>query len=199
MIIQTDKPLAKRNAHDFYPTPRYICDRALDLLDWNWKDSVDYKPFILDPGCGTGVWGQAALARWPQATVDGVEIRDVPLPTGYRYIFRGDFRLQDTGLDYDLVIGNPPFAFAEQFVRVGLANLKLHGYLLYLLPLQFLEGEKRRTGLFRHLPPREVHIAGRVSFTGNGKSDNTPYAIYIWQQGWVGTPSLKWMKQGKGK
>ena len=197
-IIQTDKPLRKRSAYDFYPTPRAFCDEALELLDWNWRDSSDWKPNILDPGCGTGVWGQAALDRWPHAMVDGVEIRDVESPAGYRYLYRGDFRLMDTGLDYDLIIGNPPFVYAESFVRVGLDNLKTDGgYMLYLLPLSFLASKGRARGLFRHHPPMEVHVAHRVSFTGNGKSDNTEYAVYIWKQGWTGTPSLKWMLRSK--
>jgi len=200
-IIQTNKPLKKRSAYDFYPTPRPFCDEALELIHfqtWNvFKDGYVPELHILDPGCGTGVWGQAALDRWPHAVVDGVEIRDVDTPAGYRYLYRGDFRLQDTGMDYDLIIGNPPFVYAESFVRVGLDNLKADGLMLYLLPLSFLASKGRARGLFRHHPPMEVHVAHRVSFTGNGKSDNTEYAVYIWKQGWKGTPSLKWMLRSK--
>jgi len=191
-IIQTDKPLQKRHEHDFYPTPRAFCDEALTLLP-----AKRASQRILDPGCGDGIWGQAALWRWPNAIVDGVEIRDVPLPKGYRYRFAGDFRLMDHGLDYDLIIGNPPFKYAESFVRIGLENLKADGMMLYLLPLSFLASKGRAKGLFRHAPPMEVHVAHRVSFTGNGKSDNTEYAIYIWKKGWMGTPSLKWMLRSK--
>jgi len=192
-IIQTNKPLRKRSAYDFYPTPRAFCDEALELLP-----AYPFDPrLILDPGCGTGVWGQAAISRWQPVIVDGVEIRDVPVPEGYRYLYRGDFRLQDTGMDYDLIIGNPPFVYAESFVRVGLDNLKSDGMMLYLLPLSFLASKGRARGLFRHHPPLEVHVAHRVSFTGNGKSDNTEYAVYIWRQGWKGTPSLKWMLRSK--
>lgn len=195
-IIQTDKPLAPRRDHDFYPTPSLFCERALSLL----PSFLSEQPLrILDPGCGTGVWGQAAKRRWPHAVIDGVEIRDVDTPQGYRTMYRGDFRLQDTGMDYHLIIGNPPFKYAEAFVRVGMANLIQNGHMLFLLPLQFLESEGRRVGLFREYPPREVHVAGRISFSGNGKVDNTAFAVYIWQQGWNGTPSLKWMQQGKLK
>lgn len=189
-IIQTAKPLEKRRAHDFYPTPRAFCDEALPLSGVLLSE----QPLrILDPGCGTGVWGQAAKARWPHAVVDGVEIRDVEKPEGYRYLYRGDFRLQDTGMDYHLIIGNPPFIYAESFVRVGLNNLSEDGLMLYLLPLSFLASKGRAKGLYRHMPPMEVHVAHRVSFSGNGKVDNTDYAVYIWKRGWKGETSLKWM------
>lgn len=201
MIIQTNKPLAKRHDHDFYATPREFCDRALAMLDpllgMEWLAVFkDPKPSlrILDPGCGAGVWGQAAKARWTGAIVDGVEIRDVPTPDGYRWIYRGNFLLMDHGLEYDLVIGNPPYFYAEPFVRVGLANTRQDGLLLYLLPLRFLEGKRRAKGLFRDFPPREVWVAGRVPFLGTKKTDATAYAMFLWQKGWTGTPSLKWMK-----
>lgn len=203
-IIQTNKPLKKRNEHDFYPTPRAFCDEALELINldvWNVFQQ-GYKPplRILDPGCGTGVWGQAALALYSSdfnVQVDGVEIRDVEKPEGYRYIYRGDFRLQDTGMDYDLIIGNPPFVYAESFVRVGLDNLSEDGMMLYLLPLSFLASKGRAKGLYRHTPPMEVYVAHRVSFSGNGKVDNNDYAVYIWKRGWKGETSLKWMPRSK--
>lgn len=192
MIIQTAKPVPKRRAHDFYETPREFCDLALAQLP-TWSQ-VEYGHLhILDPGCGTGVWGQAALARWPNAIVDGVEIRDVPLPDGYRYRYAGDFRLMDHGLDYDLIIGNPPFYCAEAFVRGGLANLKADGLMHYLLPLRFLEGKSRMKGLFRKTPPRVVTIAGRVSFSGDKRTNATAYALYTWQQGWQGEPVIRWL------
>lgn len=190
-IIQTNKPLAVRRANDFYPTPGAVVERALNLLP-TWSQVEYGNLHILDPGCGAGIWGKGALARWPNAIVDGVEVRDIPTPEGYRYLYRGDFCLNDHGLDYDLVIGNPPFYYAELFVRNALANLKNGGLLLYLLPLRFLEGKARAKGLFRNTPPKEVYVAGRVSFSGNKKTDDTVYAFYIWQKGWTGTPSLKW-------
>jgi hypothetical protein len=197
-IIQTDKPLQKRREHDFYPTPRAFCDEALALLPAVLPSMHGRKiPYILDPGCGTGVWGQAALARWTDATVDGAEIRNVDKPAGYRYLYGGDFRLLDHGLDYDLVIGNPPFKYAEAFVRVGLANLKKNGLMLYLLPLSFLASKGRAKDLFRHTPPMEVYVAHRVSFYNNGNSDNTDYAVYIWGKSWAGIPNLKWMLRSK--
>lgn len=194
VIIQTTKPVPKRRAHDFYETPRPFCDLALGELPDVPPSLKERKiPYILDPGCGTGVWGQAALARWPNAIVDGAEIRDVPVPDGYRYIYRGDFRLMDHGLDYDLIIGNPPFVYAEAFVRVGLANLKEDGLLYYLLPMNFLAAKSRARGIFRHHPPKVVMIAERVSFTGDKKTDDTRYCLYTWQQGWHGEPVIRWL------
>lgn len=195
-IIQTDKPLQKRRAFDHYPTPPEVCKRGLDLLPLEQlRDFYGfYSPplHILDPGCGDGVWGRTALERWPDAIVDGAEIRDISKPEGYRWMYRGDFCLMDHGLDYDLIIGNPPFLYGEIFVRQALANLVEAGWLLYLLPLRFLEGKERSERLFSKYPPLAVHVAGRVSFSGNRKTDDTPYAYYIWRKGYTGDTILKW-------
>lgn len=197
MIIQTAKPVPSRHVHDFYATDPAFCKQAvaqLRLQDFYSGARNHFEtPQVLDPGCGTGVWGQAILDRWPHAVVDGVEIRNVDRPQGYRYLYGGDFRLMDHGLDYDLILGNPPYYCAEAFVHVGLANLNENGRLFYLLPLRFLEGKARMKGLFRKTPPRTVQVVGRVSFSGDKRTNATAYALYTWQRGWSGDTQLTWL------
>ena len=67
------------------------------------------------------------------------------------------------------------------------------GYIIQLLRLNFLEGQARGRGIHKRHPPQKVVVcAGRVSFTGDGKSNATAYAFFIWQKGWLGKPSLEW-------
>lgn len=189
MIITTDKVMRERDPNDFYPTPVSRVTSALDLLPYGF---VPY--WILDPGCGDGVWGRVAKQRWFNSRIDGVETRDVENPPGYEPLYRGDFRTWDAPHAYDLVIGNPPYKHTEPFVRLSLKHLRDGGYLLFLLRLSFLEGQARGRGLWRQLPPRAVYVcSARTSFMGNGKSDATAYAVYLWQKGWHGVPTLGWV------
>lgn len=191
MVILTCKELPKRRDYDDYPTLIELCRAALTLLPDSFVPKV-----ILDPGAGTGVWGKAALEKW-SAEVWGIELRDLPNPGYYAWIkadylgttpknFFGDF--------FDLVAGNPPYKYAEAFIRKGLSELKEGGYLLFLLRLSFLEGQARYRGLFYEYPLKSVVVSPRrVSFSGNKKSNETAYAVYLWQKGYQGQTGLGWL------
>jgi hypothetical protein len=181
--------LPNRKDFDFYPTPQGVCDDALSFLP------TDCNPFsILDPGAGTGVWGKAARKRYPSALITGMDIRpETVRPSSYNFWMHGDFLLTDSAPCFDLVIGNPPYKYAEQFVRHSLNMLESGGFLIMLLRLNFLEGRDRGGKLYRKYPPKNVVVrAGRVSFTGDGQANATAYAYFIWQKGWVGKPLLEW-------
>lgn len=85
---------------------------------------------------------------------------------------------------YGLVMGNPPYIDAEKFIRTSFTYLPLGGYLVLLLRLAFLAGQDRAKGLWQEYPPYKVLVCGkRPSFTGDGKTDATEYAVYYWRQG----------------
>lgn len=181
--------MPKRKDFDFYPTPVTVCDDALQFLPEGLKPQC-----ILDPGAGAGAWGIAARKRYPSALITGVELRpETPRPSAYNFWIHEDFLLTDVQVAFDLVIGNPPYNRAEQFVKHSMAMLETDGYLIMLLRLNFLESQSRGRGLFRKFPPKTVVVrAGRVSFTGDGQSNATAYAYFIWQKGWLGKPQLDW-------
>lgn len=184
------KNLPKRADFDYYPTPYPV---ALDALSYMPRTLT--PTCILDPGAGLGVWGQAARSLWPQACITGIDIRPLQRPAAYNFWFTNDFRLMDEARCFDLVVGNPPYKYAEPFVRHSLKMLEPGGYLIMLLRLNFLESKSRANGLWRDYPLFEVIVsAGRVSFTGDGRSNATAYAYFIWKQGYKGETVLKWSK-----
>jgi len=68
--------------------------------------------------------------------------------------------------------------------------------MVFLLPLSFIAGQKRGANLWRKYPPYKVLVCSkRPSFTGDGKTDNTEYALYYWQVGWHGQTLLDWLTQ----
>jgi SAM-dependent methyltransferase len=196
MIITTDKkPTRPRDPDDHYPTPAPHVRATLGLIDAT-------PSTILDPGAGSGVWGQHCRTAWPDATITGVELRSVAPASGYD-VWRTDnflttpFKRRQT---FDLIVGNPPFKLAESFVRRSLSLLAPGGTLIFLLRLAFLETQGRVRGLWRCAPPRHVAVyATRPSFLGNGSrdTDGTAYAAFLWQQGWCGVPTIGWLETEK--
>jgi hypothetical protein len=180
MIITTTKTMRPRDAHDHYPSPLPLCHAALRLIP-------PMTPrWILDPGAGAGVWGEAARARWPISHITGVELRrDVPRPLVYDRYERFDFVTEAAFYSgYDLVIGNPPYKHAEAFVRAALEATRTGGYVCFLLRLAFLESQERGKGLWKAHPPQTVAVCSRrPSFSGDGKTDATAYAVFVWQRG----------------
>ena len=190
IYMKGDKSLPKRQDFDFYPTPLAVAQDALTHVPIMINPTC-----ILDPGAGTGVWGKAARGLFPQSTITGIDLRPVPKVPAYNFWFHADYLLMDAAPVFDLVIGNPPYKYAEQFVRQSMKMLEIQGCLILLLRLNFLESQSRATGLWREHPPLKVVVSSkRVSFTGDGKTNATAYAYFIWQKGWKGETRLLWSK-----
>jgi len=203
----TTKELRPRSRDDFYPTPVELCRAALSLVSQT-KEQRKYLTItqnftyrtILDPGCGIGVWGKAASELWPNAYLEGVDIRgvlDEEAQNTYDNFVFCDFKIYPGWLgSYELIMGNPPFSLAEDFVRKGWELLAERGVMLYLLRLAFLEGQDRAENLWKELPPSSVQVLGRrPSFTGDRKTDATAYAIFIWSKGLsLSLSPLDWLR-----
>lgn len=200
IFIREDTTLPERRPYDLYETSS---DKVLDGLNVvtedSWRDQVPLVPDarILDPGAASGAWGAACRARWPKAWLAGVEVREVRPPDAYDQWVVGEFdarAITDPAPGtWDLVVGNPPYREAEHFVRSSLAYLRPGGKLLFLLRLAFLESKGRGLGLFREHPPKRVEVCmSRPSFTGNGKTNATSYAFFLWQKGYQGETALGW-------
>jgi hypothetical protein len=185
-IIYTNKPLPVRFKNDLYPTPVDFCRAALGTLNMNY----DFGN-VLDPGAGLGAWGKAVRElinvddRFAKANLVGVEMDENTYPDGdyYDEWFVEDYLKWKTKMKFDLIIGNPPYRQAEEFVRKSFELLKPGGIVLFLLRLSFLEGQKRGADLWREHVPYSVHVVSRrISFTGNRRSDETAYALYRWEE-----------------
>lgn len=185
VYIRTDEPLPERQEYDFYPTDRGTVEDALHAI----YRGVFVPRRILDPGAGAGIWGEVARERWRNAHITGVELRDVPSHPAYDEWATGSFL--DSGLElssaFDLVMGNPPYGVAEEFVRRSLSLLVPGGRLVFLLKLSFMAGKHRAANLYAEHPPRWYAPCGRrPSFTGDGKSAPEEYTLCIWQRGYSG-------------
>lgn len=201
-IIKTDKDLKDRQPLDFYPTPAELAWAMVDLAAPNPRS-------VLDPGMGTGIFGLAVHSRYPNAWITGIDIKlkNAYLPV-YDFVVENDFTIPEvhsTPYDpddcYDLIIGNPPYKFAEEFVRRSLSLLSPDGELIFLLRIEFLASQGRFSGLWREYPPQTVYVcSARPSFTNDNHTDATDYAVYCWNNATRrrGT-TLRWLQWKTGE
>lgn len=196
-IIQTDKPLRPREANDFYMTPQPLIKAVLSRFQQEILGPRDVNSIrtILEPGSGPfAPWAKEAHQIWRKAKIDAVEL--ISSPHSLAFIRQGrqvDFREAKFESKYDLVIGNPPYKHAEEFVRKAHNIVTGRGHIVYLLRTAFLESNKRVKGLWADLPPSCVWVlAQRPSFYHNKKTNATCYSIFIWGPE-RGKPELGWL------
>lgn len=156
---------------DFYETPTPAVEAILPYLPC----AVD----VLDPCAGRGAILSVLEKRGIGPSVRGFEIDPSHGP-------RANVGLRDAlALDSwggpALVVMNPPFVLALEFVERALVEVRRGGTVAALLRLGFLESAKRVA--FHGAHPSDVYVlARRPSFTG-GRTDNAAYAWFLWGPG----------------
>lgn len=191
--IAGGNPANGRVSRDFYTTNP---EAVRKLIQCHYHGSLP-KGRYLEPCVATG--NIADTIKKCGSEVVGVDIEDY----GYPGTIVHNFLDWQTDEVFDGVITNPPFMLAEQFIRKSLSLIKEHDEAIFFLKIQFLEGEKRRK-LFEELPPRWIYVnTKRVpTWAENQKVDpktGKPWATtmcsawYIWEKGWHGEPTIRWI------
>ena len=83
---------------------------------------------------------------------------------------------------YDLIIGNPPFDKAKEFIEKSLGMLNEGGRLIFLLRTAFLESKARYEFWQQNPLSRLLVFSRRPSFTQDGKADSTSYSWFVWDK-----------------
>lgn len=99
---------------------------------------------------------------------------------------------------YGDIITNPPYKYAEQFVRRALEQISVGRKVAMFMGVQFLEGKKRKQ-LFLEYPPKTVYVSSsrlNCAMNGDFKKYNfnsaRAYCWYIWEKGYIGDTIIKW-------
>ena len=140
------------NKTDLYPTPPWCYEN----LDINWKAFSDAH----EPCRGDG-----RIQEF---------IKDQGISCSYTEILEGKdfFEFNDK---IDLIVTNPPFSLAKEFIEHSIA---LSNTVIMLLRLNFLGSIKRRSWWIDNTPTSLYILSKRPSFTGKG-TDATDYAWFI--------------------
>lgn len=158
----------ERVAMDVYPSPPWTVHRLLEacpLPGGRW----------LEPAAGDGAIIKAVNALRSDITWDALDIREEVRPklvelvgaahvgTGC-FIEHGGFHLRPR---YDVLITNPPFSLAMDFLRKG---LEIADRVVLLLRSNFL-GSQERAPFFRHHMPDRYQLPNRPTFVHVEKWD----------------------------
>ena len=175
---------SKRVPHDFYPTPTWCMDRlyeALPLPGGKW----------LDPAAGTGAFIKNRNADWTAVEIQSQYQQDLEKLVGPDNTVIGDYTATKLNTDYSVIITNPPFSLALEFIK---HSIELQPeYIIFLLRLNFLGSIERSDYLREHMPDIYV-LPNRPSFNKKG-TDSIEYGWFIWQRdkqyGKSGTGDIK--------
>lgn len=170
---------SKRVESDFYATP---LESIYALLD-NY-DGIKSSDCILEPSAGNGNIIKALRDRGYDNFIDAVELRE---EERYNLIGKADrvgifnYLTESIPYKYDVIIGNPPYSLAQEFIDKSLSLLNPDGRLIFLLRTNFLESKKRFAWWQDKLPSGLYVLNKRPSFTGKG-TDATSYSWFIWSK-----------------
>jgi len=163
-------PGKKRRKDDAYFTPSWVTLSILPFLE-----PADHA---LDPCAGNGAILSVLHGLHPAPKCSGIEI-DRKKATISRS--RCGDALTTDWPKADLVITNPPYSLALEFILKAQEQLP-HAERAFLLRLNFL-GSQGRSEFHRKYPADIYVLSRRPSFTEDGKTDATEYAWWVWGPG----------------
>ena len=183
---------SKREENDFYATnPETL---KMFLYEF-WKDNTFEGNEILEPACGQGHISKTLKELLPNFNITSTDLID----RGYG-IGGIDFLTHDYKKMFDVVITNPPFSLAKEFIEKGLKISNKH--VIMLCKIQLLEGTKRKE-MFFNTPLKYVYVHTTRQATWkegkpldpNGKKWATTMCLawFVWDKDYKGEPIIRWI------
>ena len=170
----------ERELNDYYATDPI----AIDLL----CEVEKFNEFILEPACGQGHLSKRLIEN------------------GYQ-VYSSDLIDRGYGMQYDFfetsswhgdIITNPPYKFAKEFIEKSLSIIPNGNKVAMFLKLTFLEGKLRKQ-FFKKYPPKTIYVSSsRIKCALNGCFENIGssavcYAWFVWENGYKGETTIKWI------
>lgn len=140
----------------------------------------------VEPGAGNGAIIRAVNARVSGVSWYAIEKREEErgnLVAANATPCIGDFLSDETrapGFSPRVVIGNPPFALAMEFIDRAM-KVYPDASIAFVLRLNFA-GSAGRARFMRDSKPSVYVLPNRPSFTPSGKTDSIEYAWFVWDQ-----------------
>ena len=167
----------KRKPYDFYATPidcveNFINNYGIDKIKGN----------ILEPSAGNGNIIQVLRQKKVQGIITALELREEERDSLTQIsdkVIIGNFLEWEPDKEYDVIIGNPPYTYAREFIEKCFKIANKNTVIIMLLRTAFLESKSRYEFWQQHPLSGLYTLSKRPSFTGKG-SDATSYSWFIW-------------------
>lgn len=158
----TNASAADRSATDFYPTPPEATSALASYMGLRGLT-------VWEPACGAGHMCRALEAAGAKVVASELH--------GQGYGTAGiDYLTAELPDDIDAIVTNPPFKFAEQFIRRSIQ----HGRpFAMLLKGQYWHSAKRRSLFEQHRPRAVLPLTWRPDFHF-GTKGGSPTMEVIW-------------------
>ena len=169
----------KRSAYDFYATPIECIEKLLDNFIIE-KTNIN----ILEPAAGNGNIIKVLKDKGTKGNITAIEIRGEEYNNLIKLadkVIIDDFLQWNTNKNFDLIIGNPPFSLAREFLEKCFEISNEKTIIVMLLRTSFLESKSRYDFWQKHPLSGLYVLSKRPSFTGKG-TDATSYAWFIWNK-----------------
>lgn len=184
-----------RPDYDFYTTPVADIRKALSYIFSEEDFSIPLM--VLDPCAGNGAFAEAINAettKWDIQQIDIVQ-REAELTQC------GDFLTIKPMPVFDIVIFNPPYLLATEFVERAMQWLDTGGVAVVFAKLDFLAGRKRYKRLFGEFNLSRVIVnVGRVHCKYNGDENDkqkstTESAWFVFtKERQTNLPTIEWLE-----
>lgn len=167
-----------RKGYDFYSTPIDCIENLLNNIDLS-----KYGNFVLEPSAGNGNICKVFKEFYPEKDLTAVELREEEYNNLCQLniddvIINSYYNIRDK---FNIIIGNPPYSEAQEFIEHSFKLLNENGILIFLLRTNFLESKKRFEFWKKYPLSRLYTLSKRPSFTGKG-TDATSYSWFIWDK-----------------
>lgn len=182
----------KRIKNDYYATPPYVTQMFLN--QWLKDDNIKGFQHILEPSCGEGHISDVVSQYGKVFSYDLID-------RGYaNMIEERDFLTEDYDNNFELVITNPPFKYAQEFIEKSYEISER--YVVMFAKIQLLESEKRKE-MFESLPLKYIYVhSKRVEVWRNGQpldekgkkwANTMCFAWFVWDKEYAGEPIIRWL------
>lgn len=158
---------AVRNPRDLYRTPLYTIRAILPYVQW------DKVGTLLEPCCGDGRIIKEAKREHKKIGTLGMDL----VPDGSEYIAQ-DYLKYIYHPPFSLILTNPPFSLAQEFITKAVIDASC---VIMLLRLNYLGSQKRHKWWQKHLPTHVFALSRRPDFTGEG-GDSCDYGWFVWDR-----------------
>jgi hypothetical protein len=165
-----------RRPNDFYPTPSWGTECMIDALPFPINPGI-----ILEPCCGARDIVRVVEQGNPAVFTCDIDPKHQPdLVADMTMRESWDEAIERIGCNPDWVITNPPFNAAHHILPLAL-EYSTKG-VIALLRLSYSEPcENRSRWLYDNQDRQSIlYLPRRISFTGDGATDNVATAWFAW-------------------